>query len=154
MFRSSIRVYAQSPSFSKSFYIEWVDNFCCPMSYMLTAIPFLTNLSTMFKEPTAGLSSHFERWPRQPNHCLKYQAALKNGPSYQWAVYLHLHNYLSSASFQHVCGYNKKVLNNALSWDSWRTISHSHVLPQNKWWRHLNYRKDRVIHQAPIKAFY
>lgn len=47
---------------------------------------------------------------------------------------------------QHVSG-NKE----ALQWDSQRSVSHSHVLPQNKWWRHLNDREDRVIHQARSK---
>lgn len=44
-----------------------------------------------------------------------------------------------------VCAINVGIPNGAFPTLVW--------FPWNKWWRHLNYRKDRVIHQAPIKAF-
>lgn len=52
----------------------------------------------MLEASTAEFSSLFEPWPGQANCCLPYQAALINGFSDQWAVHLHLHNYLSLAS--------------------------------------------------------
>lgn len=157
LFRSSITVWTQSLSFRES-YLEWVDSFRCPISLMLTAITFWTNLSTMLEAPTAGFSSHFELWPGQIKLLPAIQSHIGKWFLLSCATYLHLHDYLSIAivcarfsshsefDMPHLSGNKSRIPKGPF-----------HILmffPQNKWWRHLNYRKDRVIHQAMIKAFY
>ncbi len=130
---------------------------------MLTADTFWTNLLTVFHATTAGFPSHLksrpgeskslpgissciDEWPLSAVRCIFRFALL---PSIGESLLTGFHQ-IQNLTCLNMCLGIKKTSSRIPK----GPFSHSHVLPQNKWWRHLNYRRDRVIHQALIKAFY
>lgn len=111
---------------------------------------------------TAGFSSHFESWPGQ----FKLPPAISSCTD-KWfllpvAACFLLHELPFVGMCLHICFHqirNLTYINMCLGIkEHFGKIPKgqfpTHIISQNKWWKHLKYRKDRLIHQTPIKAFY